>query len=162
MRIFVFILTLMFCITGCFDKKTCEINLNTNSYSGYGIIRFQKNFTGSIRYMEFYPFCADKLVNNNFDDVTELELKTGMILRETNSSKLWQNIISNKNINLNKDNYGLAIIFLKFHKKLKENKYVNSFDNNVYIKNKNIKIKMFDPESNQIMIDSFKIIKGVN
>ena len=164
MKLNLFILIMALFFPSCSNRKnSCDSNLTpVRNYNGYGVIRFQKNFTGSMRYMEFYPFCADKFINNNFDDIIKLDIKNGIVLRVTNSSELWQSLISNNNIKLDMDDYGLAIIVLKYHKNVKENKFINHFENYLIIKSRKVKVKMFDPKSYPVKVDAFKIIKGMN
>lgn len=161
MRLVIFFLTISMALTGCSNKKESKdvINLVEN-YDGYGVIRFTPSSTGSIRYLEFYPL----LIENNktdFKDINKFNIKNGLVLRYTNKSMLWQSLITNKNIKLDSEGYGLAVILIKYHKKNNDNKFVNEYDNYLILKNRNIKVKMFDPESNKIEIDNFKVIQGI-
>lgn len=162
MRLAIFFLTISMLLTGCSNKKESKdviklIDLVEN-YEGYGIIRFTPNSTGSIRYLEFYPL----LIENSkidFKDINKFNIENGLILRHTNKSMLWQSLITDKNIKLDSEGYGLAVISIKYHKKNDDNKFVKEYANYLILKNRSIKVKMFDPESNKIEIDDFKIIQ---
>ncbi|KFF02626.1 hypothetical protein B0A68_21090 [Flavobacterium reichenbachii] len=147
--------------TGCSDKNGVKEVINlVESYEGYGVIRFTPNSTGSIRYLEFYPLLIEKN-KTNFKDINKFNIKDGIVLRHTNKSMLWQSLIIDKNIKLDNEGYGLAVILIKYHKKNNDNKFVKEYDNYLILKNRNIKVKMFDPESNKIDVDNFKVIQGI-
>jgi hypothetical protein len=161
MRLIIFILTMSLIVTGCNDKKKSNVNILNfvENYEGYGVIRFATSLTGSIRYLEFYPLLIEKDGKVNFKDISKFNIKNGLVLRLTNKSALWQSLITNKNIELDNEGYGLAIVLLKYHINISKIKSVREYDNYLVIKKRNIKVKMFDPESNKIEIDNFKIIE---
>jgi len=161
MRSVIFFFTISMVLAGCSDKKESIDVLNfVQNYNGYGVIRFTPTSAGSVRYLEFYPL----LIENNkidFKDINKFNIENGLVLRYTNKSMLWQSLVTNKNIKLDREGYGLAVILIKYHKKNKINKFVKEFDNYLILKNRSIKVKMFDPESNKIEIDNFKVIQGI-
>jgi hypothetical protein len=161
MKRVIFILTISIVLTGCSNNNRPKqvVNLVEN-YEGYGVIRIRPNSTGSIRYLEFYPLLIENS-KKDFNDISNFKIESGLVLRHTNKSTLWQSLITDKNIKLDSGGYGLAVILIKFHKKNNDDKFVNEYDNYLLLKNRNIKVKMFDPESNKVEIDSFKIIQGI-
>lgn len=161
MKRVIFILTISIVLTGCSNNnKAMHAENLVENYEGYGVIRFTPNSTGSIRYLEFYPLLIE---NNkkNFNDISNFKIESGLVLRHTNKSTLWQSLITDKNIKLDNEGYGLAVILIKFHKKNNNDKFVNEYDSYLILKSRNIKVKMFDPESNKVEIDNFKIIQGI-
>lgn len=161
MKLVIFILTISIVLTGCSNKNGAKqvVNLVEN-YEGYGVIRFTPNSTGSIRYLEFYPLLIENS-KTDFNDINKFKIENGLVLRHTNKSPLWQSLIADKNIKLDSEGYGLAVISIKYHKKNNNDKFVSEYDNYLILKNRNIKVKMFDPESNKVEIDNFKIIQGI-
>ncbi|OUL62940.1 hypothetical protein [Flavobacterium sp. AJR] len=162
MRLLYF-LAISLMIVACNDKKKSKdnaINLAEN-YDGYGVIRFTSSSTGSIRYLEFYPLLIEKDDKIDSKDISKFNIKNGLVLRQTNKSILWQSLITTKNIKCDAEGYGLALILIKYHKKNNDHKFVNEFESYLILKNRNIKVKMFDPESNKIEIDNFKVIQGI-
>jgi hypothetical protein len=148
-------------LTGCSNKKESKnVASLVESYGGYGVIRFTPNSTGSIRYLEFYPLSIENS-KIDFKDINKFNIENGLVLRQTNKSMLWQSLITDKNIKLDSEGYGLAVISIKYHKKNNDNKFVKEYCNYLILKNHSIKVKMFDPESNKIEIDNFKIIQGI-
>ncbi|BFM45283.1 hypothetical protein CFS9_39240 [Flavobacterium sp. CFS9] len=161
MRLVIFFLAISMVLTGCSNKKESkDVTSLVEKYSGYGVIRFTPNSTGSIRYLEFYPILIESN-NTDFKDIKKFNIKYGLVLRHTNKSALWQSLIMNKNIKLDSEGYGLAVISIKYRKRNNDNKFINEYDNYLVLKNRNIKVKMFDPESNKIEIDDFRIIQGI-
>lgn len=162
MRQVIFILAISILLTACSNKNGAKevINLVEN-YEGYGVIRFTPNSTGSIRYLEFYPLLIENS-KMDFKDVNKFKIENGVVLRHTNKSLLWQSLITDKKIKLDSEGYGLAVISIKYHKKNYDNKFVKEYDNYLILKKRNIKVKMFDPESNKVEIDDFMIIQAID
>jgi len=161
MRQLIFILAISILLTACSNKNGAKevVNLVEN-YDGYGVIRFTTISTGSIRYLEFYPLLSE---NNetDFNDINKFKIENGLVLRHMNKSMLWQSLITDKKIKLDSEGYGLAVISIKYHKKNNDNKFVKEYNNYLILKKRNIKVKMFDPESNKVEIDNFKIIQAI-
>ncbi|MFV8365328.1 hypothetical protein [Flavobacterium sp. XS1P27] len=154
----------IFLISSCLNNNgSCDENSSPiRDYEGYGFIRFNKSSTGSIRYMEFYSICRKDIEKDKIIDVSKLNLKNGLIIRATNSSMLWQSLTENQDLSLNQENYGLALIFLKYEENKKTGPNIINFDNFVFVKNKGFKVRMFYPDFKRIEIRAFKILSDAN
>lgn len=161
-KIILIILYFIFSIS-CENKKNdCHIEFSDYvSYKGNGIIKFNNNHTGSIRYIEFYPIC--NVDNEQFDinKVLNKSLTNGIIIRETNSSYLWQKLVNDKKIFFDKDGYGIALIYLSFTEKAVINKQKKEFKNYLQINEKGFKINMIDIDLYDIDTKQINIIKGL-
>jgi hypothetical protein len=157
-KIIYILLTIVF-----FNCKSdnCDINFNTKSYSAFGIVSFQKSFTGSIRHIDFYPICN---FNENYENISDLKFKNGIALNFSGekSTKFWQNLICDKRIKLNKENYGLALVYLDLTFATDDSEDILVYNNSFFFNQKNIKVKVYNIHVNKAKINSYKIIKPIN
>ncbi len=151
----ILLIVFVFSLINCDNKKNkCPNETSILNYNGYGIVKFQKSYYGSVRYIEFYPLCNESF-NNNFSNV-----KYGMIFRVTNTSKLWNSLINDKRIKLDELNYGMASIkinynYIPINDKITYQKFINY----PMIKGKRVKVNVLSTSINEIRINSFQIIR---
>lgn len=139
-------------------SDNCDINFNTKSYSAFGIVSFQKSFTGSIRHIDFYPICG---YNENYENISDLKFKNGIALNFSGEKniKFWQNLIYDKRMKLNKENYGLALVYLDLTFTMDDSEDILAYDNGFFFNQKYIKVKIYNIHVNKAKINSFNIIK---
>lgn len=139
-------------------SDNCDINFNNKSYSAFGIVRFQKSFTGSIRHIDFYPICDYYEDNTNISD---LKFKNGISLNFSGEKNtiFWQNLICDKRIKLDKDNYGLALVYLDLTFVMYDSEDILAYNNGFFFNQKYIKVKIYNIHVNKAKINTFKIIK---
>lgn len=163
MKKLILIIFLMFFSLSCNNTRVdCQIKYsNYISYNGYGIIKFNSTNRGSIRYLEFYPVCNIKIDKFNISEVSNNNLNNGIVIRENYNSKLWNKLINDKNIFIDKEKYGIALIYLSFIKKADLNKDRKEFNNYLQIKDKGFKVRMVDIDLYNINTKEFKIIRSL-
>ncbi len=141
-------------------SDNCDINFNNKSYSAFGIVKFQKSFTGSIRHIDFYPICD---YNGDYKNFSDLKFKNGISLNFSGKKNtfFWQNLIYDKRIKLNKDNYGLALVHLDLTFEMDDSEDILAYNNSFFFNQKYIEVKIYNIHVNKAKINSYKIIKSV-
>ncbi|WP_396198042.1 hypothetical protein [Flavobacterium sp.] len=160
-----FALLLMVLVLACKNdaNRNCNDNFSPDkNYDGYAIIKFQNNFNGSMRYLEAYPVCEASINKKRVIEYSKGNIKDGIVLRVTNNCELWQNLIKDKSISLDEENYGLAFIHIKFNSPNMVEKDFKTFENYLFVHGKKYKVKMFDAGGLCDNIIDYKILQGLN
>lgn len=153
----ILLIVFIFSFINCDTKNSkCSNEASILNYKGYGIIKFQKSYYGSVRYIEFYPLCNGS-INNNFSNI-----KYGIIFRVTNTSKLWNSLINDKRIKLDELNYGMARIKINYnYTPINDKVAYQKFINHLMINGKRIKVNVLSTSINEIKINSFQIFNSI-
>lgn len=163
MKKLILIISLIAIFLSCEKKRNdCLIEYSNNiSYTGYGIIKFNSNRSGSIRYIEFYPICNIDIRKFDINKVSNEYLNNGIVIRENSSSDLWSKLIADEKIIFDKDGYGVALIYLSFNKKADINKEKKVFANYLKINEIGFNVRMIDIGLYNINATEINIIKDL-
>lgn len=158
---------LTFCIIffiAC-TRKNVSKELPNHNFCGYGIIEFSKSYVGSVRYMVFYPMIESPHPDPKIHNKIKVYVEKGMIIRGTNSTDLWNDLIKNNNTKNDYYGYCKALIFLDLSKNTLKYNYSRIIPNEICIGKTIFKTKVFDykPSFHEkfIKISNYKIIKSV-
>ena len=81
---------------------------------------------------------------------------------EKKNTFFWQNLVYDKRIKLNKDNYGLALVYLDLTFVMDDSEDILAYNNSFFLNQKYIEIKTYNIHINKAKINSYKIIKSLN
>lgn len=159
MKTFYLILFILF--SSCFNNYNISKKLPPNNFCGYGVIIFSKSFSGSIRYMVFYPISEAKDPDAVFANKIKISIYNGIIIRGNNSTKLWQDLIETNS--LNPDEYGhyKSLIFLDLSNNTLEYNYEKPIPNEVLIQKEIFKTKTFDYVNGKLCISDYEIFRSL-
>lgn len=152
-------LVLAFIILSCSGNENISKKLPPNDFCGYGVIVFSKSYSGSIRYMEFYPISEAKYSDVFFANKIKVSINKGIIIRGNNSTKLWQDLIDTNNLNPDEYGYYKSLIFLDLSSNTLEYNYKNPIPNEVLIQKEIFKTKTFDYVSGKLNISDYEILR---
>jgi hypothetical protein len=163
MKKIILVILYLVLLTNCGSKNdNCFVEFSNNIiYDGYGIIKFNNCHTGSIRYIEFYPICnldKEQLDNIKF---SSNNISKGIVIRETSTSDLWYKLINDKKIIFDKDNYGIALVYLSFKNRTDISKEKTEFTNYILINGQELKVQMIDLGLYNINTKKINIIRGL-
>ena len=134
---------LYFFLSSCNSRNVSE-ELPSHNFCGYGLIEFSKSYSGSIRYMVFYPIYKADFPDLNFANNLKITIKNGIIIRGKNSTKLWQALIEKNNLNPDEYGYYKSLIFLDLSNNTLEYNYDRPIPNEVIFIDNYFKTKTFD------------------
>ncbi|MFH7010885.1 hypothetical protein ACHRV5_03385 [Flavobacterium sp. FlaQc-52] len=156
-----FYLTLLCMFLSCSKNENISKELPTQNFCGYGVIKFSKSYSGSIRYMEFYPISKTQHPDSILANKLKISIKNGLIIRGDNSTKLWQDLIQTNNLNPDEYGYYKSLIFLDLSNNTLEYDYKNPISNEVLIQKEIFQTKTFDYIKGELVISNYKILHSL-
>lgn len=163
MNKFYFLLVLVFILSCSKDDKVSK-KIPPNDFCGYGVIKFSKSFTGTERYMTFYPISQSNSPDANYANKINIKVYYGIIIRGRNYTKLWQDLFIANTLSPDQYGYYKSLIFLDLSKNTIKYDYSRKIPNEVTINGVSFDTKVFDyiPTNDELIkISNYKIFQSL-